>query len=72
MPNRALRYPAFGCASSLSRNSSQKAALFAPFSFFPDKRELNIRTALESDRLPNPDLSVARGRAEGESGRLTL
>jgi hypothetical protein len=48
------------------------AALFGPVSFFPDKLELNVRTALESDRLPNPDLSVARGRAEGGSVRLPL
>jgi len=47
-----------GCASSLSRKRVERIALAAAFFSFPDKRELDVRTAAESDRLPNPDSSV--------------
>jgi hypothetical protein len=42
------------------------------FFLFPDKRELDIRSAAESGRLPNPHVSVGMARTEGESCRLPL
>jgi len=54
------------------RKQVERTALAAAFFSFPDKRELDVRTAAESDRLPNPYLSARMSRAEGETCRLPL